>query len=180
VSTFEIILAGAIILSAIIQITLLVLIYASATRFTKRANGLMESLEPQVRDAAESVHAVRGTVETATKEIQATLAGVRATTEALGNLAQEEGREVARLVEKTTSMAERHLEETDQSLGRVRDKIAELSEGLDRSIFEPVRAVFALAVAVRKGIESLVTRRPGRSPESEELHSDEFQDVGSA
>ena len=102
-STFEIILAGAIILSAIIQITLLIVIYASVVRFTKRANGLMESLEPQVRDAADSVRAVRGSVETASTEIQATLAGVRATTEALGNLAQEEGREVARLVEKTTS-----------------------------------------------------------------------------
>jgi hypothetical protein len=180
VSKFEIILAGAIILSAIIQISLLIAIYRAAARFTKRANGLMESLEPQVRDAAESVRAVRGAVETAKTEVQATLAGVRATSEALGNLAQEEGREVARLVEKTTAMAERHLEETDQSLGRVRDRIAELSEGLDRSIFEPVRAVFALAVGVRKGIESLVTRRSGRTPESEELHSDEFHDVGPA
>jgi hypothetical protein len=180
VSTFEIILAGAIILLAIIQITLLIVIYATIARFTKRANSLMTSIEPQVRDAADSVRAVRGAVETASTEIQATLAGVRATTEALGNLAQEEGREVARLVEKTTSMAERHLEEADQSLGQVRHRIAELGEGLDRSIFEPVRAIFAMAVAVRRGIETLVSRRSDRGPESEELRSEEFHDVGPA
>ena len=174
-STFEIILAGAIILSAIIQITLLIVIYASVARFTKRAKKLMDSIEPQVRDAADSVRAVRGSVETATTEIQATLAAVHATTEALGNLAQEEGREVARLVEKTTSMTERHLEEADRSLDRVRHGITELGEGLDRSIFEPVRAVLAMAVAVRKGIEALVAARSGRAAASEEPH-----DVGPA
>ena len=169
-STFEIILAGAIILSAIIQITLLIVIYAAIARFTKRANGLMESLEPQLQDTADSVRAIRGSVETATTEIRGTLAGVRATTEALGNLAQEEGREVARLVEKTTSIAERHLEEADQSLDRVRHRIADLGEDLDRSIFEPVRAVLAMAVAVRAGIETLISGRSKRIATSEEPH----------
>lgn len=173
--TFETVLAGAIILSAIIQIALLIAIYVAVARFTKRASGLIESLEPQLRDTADSVRAVRGSVETATTEIRATLAGVRSTTEALGNLAQEEGREVARLVEKTTSMAERHLEETDQSLDRVRHRIAELGEGLDRSIFEPVRAVLGMAVAVRTGIETLVAGRSGRIAANEEPH-----DVGPA
>jgi phage-related tail protein len=118
---------------------------------------------------------VLSSVKVATTEIQATLAGVRATTEALGNLAQEEGREVARLVEKTTAVAERQLLEADRSLDQVRHRIGELSEGLDRSIFEPVRAVLAMAVAVRKGVETLVTARSGRAPKSEEPH-----DVGPA
>jgi F0F1-type ATP synthase membrane subunit b/b' len=166
VSPFETILACTIILAAIIQIAILLSVRRSVNRFTTRADRLFDSVEPQIRKVTDGVESLQGSLQSASDHVTATLASVRATADALTDLVEVEAREIADLVHKTTSMAERQAEEAERLLDQARNRIAELGTEFDEKVVDPVRGVLAVAVGIRRGVEALTARRSsGEVPE---------------
>ena len=160
-SPFEIVLASVIILGAIVQIAILFRIQRALARISANADRAMGTIEPKLQQVSDAIRVTREAIDSWTPEVKATLAAVRATTESLGDLTRRESQEVARLVEKTTAMAERQLAETDRALDVTRERIAGLLDGFDRNVLEPVRVLMAVSAGVRRGIARLA--RPGSS-----------------
>jgi hypothetical protein len=177
---FEIFLAGAILIAAILQVAVLYLLYRVVARLADRTDKLLMKLEPEIEDLATAVRAVRHAVEVASQELRGTLAGVRAVTDELGEMTRVQGRELARVVGRASAVAERQIDETDRALDRARERVTEIGEGFDRAVLDPARAILAAAVGVRKVIEMLAWRRPhARPPEDDLLTGEPFDDVGS-
>jgi len=162
VSALELVLAGTIILAVAIQIFILVSVNRTLTRFSATAERLTQSMEPQIRDVASSMQKIRTALDTWGPEIKATLSSIRATTETLGDLAQQEGRELAKVVEQSTAIAHRQLAQTDQALDQTRQRVTEILEGFDRTVLEPARVLLALAAGVRRGVEKFTHSESNR------------------
>jgi DNA anti-recombination protein RmuC len=162
VSPFETVLACTIILAAIIQIIVLFRIQRSLARFTARAGQLMDGVDTHIHKVSDGVQSLQKNLRSSSEEVHATLAGIRATTDAMSEIAQEEAREVSRLVEKTTGMAQRQVEEAERLIEQARLRIAELGEGFDQKVIQPLHGVLAIAVGIRKGAEILLGHRSSR------------------
>lgn len=158
-TAFEIFLAGAILIAATLQVVVLYFLYRVVARLADRTDRLLTKLEPEIDDLATAVRAVRRAVEVSSTELRATLAGVRAVTDELGQTMRDESREIARVVGKASAAAERQIDETDRALDRARERVAEIGEGFDRAVLDPARTILAAAVGVRRVIETLASRR---------------------
>jgi hypothetical protein len=180
-TAFEIFLAGAILIAAAMQVVVLYLLYRVVARLADRTDKLLAKVEPEIDDLATAVRAVRRAVEVTSEELRGTLAGVRAVTDELGTTLSERGRELARVAYKATVVAERQIDEADQALDRARERVAEIGREFDRGVLDPVRSVLAVAVGVRKVIETLVALRSRPAAPEEDLPPDaSTHDVGSA
>lgn len=147
-TAFEMFLAGAILIAAVLQVAVLYLLYRVVSRLADRTDRLLTKLEPEIDDLATAVRAVRHAIEVSSTELRGTLAGVRAVTD-----------ELARVASKASSAAERQIDETDRALDRARERVAEIGEGFDRAILDPARTILAAAVGVRRVIETLASHR---------------------
>jgi hypothetical protein len=159
VSPFETVLACTIILAAVIQIVVLIHIHRSVTRFTSRAGQLMDGVDARVHKVADGVQSLQKSLQSSSEEVHAALVGLRATTDAVSEIAQEEAREVARLVEKTTGMAQRQAEEAERLIDQARLNVAELGGGFNEKVLQPMHGLLAVAVGIRRGIEALFGSR---------------------
>ncbi len=166
-TAFEIFLAGAILIAAVLQVVVLYLLYRVVARLTDRTDKLLAKVEPEIEDLATAVRSVRRAAEVTSEELRGTLAGVRAVTDELGGTFRERGRELARVAYKATLVAERQIDETDQALDRARERVAEISRDLDRAVLDPIRSVLAVAVGVQKAVATLAAlrSRPAAAPE---------------
>jgi signal transduction histidine kinase len=173
-SAFEIVLAGAIIVAAVLQVLVLFFLYRVVARLADRTERLIGLLEPEIEDLAAGVRAVRRAAEVSSDELRSTLAGVRAVTEELGETVRTQGHEIARVVGKASAAAERQIAEADRALDRAREKVSEIGDGFDRAVLEPARTILAVATGVRKALEAIATRRPAAHiAVSEESSSEE-------
>jgi nitrogen-specific signal transduction histidine kinase len=168
-TAFEIVLAGAILIAAAMQVVVLYFLYRVVARLADRTERLLNKLEPEIEDVAAAVRAVRGAVEVSSHELRSTLAGVRAVTDELGESLSERGRELARVAWKATIAAERQIDEADRALDRARERVVEIGRDLDRGVLEPVRSIVAVAMGVRRAIETLVAHRSRQTEPDEDL-----------
>ncbi len=67
---FEIFLAGAILIAAILQVAVLYLLYRVVARLADRTDRLLTKLEPEIEDLATAVRAVRRAVEVSSQELE--------------------------------------------------------------------------------------------------------------
>lgn len=172
-TAFELFLAGAILIAAAMQVVVLYFLYRVVARLADRTDKLLNKLEPEIEDLATAVRAVRRAVEVSSEELRGTLAAVRAVTEELGDTARTQGRALAHVVGRASAAAERQIDETDRALDRARERVAEIGEGFDRAVLDPARTILAVAMGVRKVIETLATRRSHPSAPEEDLLPDE-------
>jgi hypothetical protein len=180
-TAFEMVLAGAILIAAAIQVVVLYLLYRVVARVAGRAEKLLSKLEPEIEDLATTVRAVRCAVEVSSEEFRGTLAGLRAVTDELGETFLTPMRELARVATKATLAAERQIDEADQALDRARERVVEIGRELDRGVLDPVRSILAVVVGVRKAFETLAALRSRRAaPEEDRPRDASAHDVGSA
>jgi hypothetical protein len=179
-SAFEFVLAGAIIIAAALQVVVLFFLYRVVARLAGRTEKLLDRLEPDIDELATAVRAIRGAVEVSSAELRGTLAAVRVVTDELGENIRANGREITRVVEKASAVAERQIDEADQALDRARERVVEIGQGFDRAVLEPARVILSVAVGLRRAIEALTGRHDRSGPIPEELPPQEPHDVGPA
>lgn len=154
-NALEIILAAVIIVVAAVLIVILALLYRPLARFLTRADRIMDSIEPELKDVATAVRGVRAATEVSSREITALVTTVRATTDEISEIARASSREISDLIHQTVGVAGRRVEEADRALDVARDRVADIGYRFDRTILEPARIVLALGVGIRKGIEAM-------------------------
>lgn len=157
-NALEIILAIVIVLAAAVQILILVLLYRLVSRLLVRTDKLLDTIEPEIRDAATSVRTVRTVTEISAREVSELIAGVRTTADELSSFVRTESRRISGLIDRTVEVAERQLEEGDRALDVARARMSDIGYRFDRAVLEPARIMLALGVGIRKGLETIVAR----------------------
>ena len=160
--SLDVVLAIVISIGVLLQIVVRFLLYRVIKRLADRAEHLVAVIEPEITDLAVGMRAVRHAVEVSTAEVQATLAGVRAATEELTEMARSEGREFARVGSKARDAAEHQIEQFSQSVDQARERITEIGVGFDRTVLDPVRTILAVAYGVRRAMQSFVSPKRDR------------------
>ena len=158
-SGFEGLLAGIIIIQAAILLVFLYFLYRVVAKLAERTDKLLTRIEPEMDDLAAGIRAIRQAAEFSTTEIRATMAAVRTTTEELDRFTRTEAVEIARIVGRATAMAERQLDQLDLTLDAGLGRVREIGEGLDRSLLDPARNIFAVVTGIKRAIGALAAAR---------------------
>lgn len=175
-NALETILAIVIVLGAAVQIVILTLFYRLVSRFLIRTDKLLDTIEPEIHDAAAAVRSVRIAADVSAKEISQLVATARATTEELSNIVRAESQEISSFINRAVGVAERQLDEADHALTAARARVGDIGDRFDRAVLEPARILLALGVGIRKGFEAMVTRDRSRvervsGPDTDGRHS---------
>lgn len=154
-TAFEVFLAVVILVAALIQVVVLFFVYRAVAALAKRIEKLIDVVEPELHELAEGARAVRAATEATAREVQAGIAAVRAVTAELGTMARSQGEEIRQVVHRATALAERQLEETNEAIDHLRDRLVSLGGGIDRAVLEPLRTTLAVASGVRRAVAVL-------------------------
>lgn len=179
-TTFEGVLAAAIIIAALVQVVVLILLFRAVSQLAQRIERLIDVVEPELHELAEGARALRGAAEATAGEVHASLAAVRAALSELSTMAREQGAEIRETIQKATAIAQRQMDETEIAIDRVRQRITEFSGGVDRAVLEPARAALAVATGVRRGLSFLLNPRARRRNDSGDSGDWDGQPEGSA
>lgn len=166
-NALEIVLAIVIVVGAAVQIVILILFYRLVSRFLARTDKLLDTIEPEIHDAAAGVRSVRIAAEVSAREISDLIAAVRSTTDELSDIVRADSREISALINRTVGVAGRQVEEADRALDIARERMNDIGYRFDRAVLEPARIMLALGVGIRKGIETIFARDRAREKVSE-------------
>lgn len=156
---FEGLLAAIIIIEGVVLAVTLYFLYRVVSKLAERTDKLLTKLEPEMEDLAIGIRAIRLAVEVSSKELRATLAGVRATTNELNEMVRVQAEDVGHVIGRATAMAERQIDELDRSLDEARGRLVDIGSDFDRTILGPARTVLAVAAGVKRAIGALASHR---------------------
>ncbi|MFB3908212.1 MAG: hypothetical protein ACE15D_07395 [Candidatus Eisenbacteria bacterium] len=156
-SAFEAVLAAVIIVAAVLQLVVLFLLYRVASKVAKRAEKVLNVVEPELANLGPSIRQVRQAIETTASEVRSISTGVRTATDDLMLQVRETSRGLGQAVDHLVQATERQIDQVELSTARARQKVEQIGAGVDRAVLDPVRSALAVAVAVRRGIETFVS-----------------------
>ncbi|MBI4469408.1 MAG: hypothetical protein HY650_08825 [Acidobacteria bacterium] len=171
-STFEIIVAVAVTVTAIANGVMLMLIYVVLRRLSATAETTRRRLEPILRDTEHLVSQTRQGVGEILRDVRVSVRFLTTTAEEISEMASSQAREIRALARDTVLVARNQVERVDEVLTRTTERFDHTAASLQRQVLEPARELHYLVVAVKRALRVLFSRQPpppGPTYQDEEL-----------